>query len=335
MRRFASAFFAVCAFAAFVAACSSDDDGLSTCVPGQQIACACAGGAQGAQQCLANGTYGPCSACPDGGGACSVGCTTGTSCLAGTAATACGANGSACEGCAAGSVCVAVAGGGTCQAVAVDGGFDGGSDAGGGCVPADLTGFTPPPYVPPTGYRQGVCTPELMASFYSACVDADAQVGACSSTFGSLASAENQACAACLITSASAAAHGPLVDRIDSITVNLGGCLALTGGAAGEQCAQKMQAFDACVAAACAANCPISDSASYSARANCQKAAALGGCASYGVDANTCQNELMTVGASSDGGADYTPSDCYAWAASNVSTFADIYNAVAPVFCGP
>ncbi|MBX7078051.1 MAG: hypothetical protein K1X88_02620 [Nannocystaceae bacterium] len=42
-------------------------EGMQNCVPGQQIACACPGGSDGAQACLPDGGgYGPCE-CPDDG----------------------------------------------------------------------------------------------------------------------------------------------------------------------------------------------------------------------------------------------------------------------------
>lgn len=41
----------------------------SACVPGEQIACACVGGAQGIQVCTSDGSaYGPCMGCPGMGG---------------------------------------------------------------------------------------------------------------------------------------------------------------------------------------------------------------------------------------------------------------------------
>src|SRR5829696_1971433 len=44
---------------------STEDGGATPCAPGQQIACACPGGSQGAQVCRGDGAgYEPCD-CPD------------------------------------------------------------------------------------------------------------------------------------------------------------------------------------------------------------------------------------------------------------------------------
>lgn len=48
-----------CLLAAIAAGCQSET--AATCVPGQAIACACAGGLVGAQACRPDQTYGPCS----------------------------------------------------------------------------------------------------------------------------------------------------------------------------------------------------------------------------------------------------------------------------------
>lgn len=54
------------AFALVFAACSADPVPLQTCSPGVQTACACPGGAQGAQRCNDTGSaFGVCD-CPDG-----------------------------------------------------------------------------------------------------------------------------------------------------------------------------------------------------------------------------------------------------------------------------
>lgn len=71
---------ALAALGAAVISCSSDPDQFvvreTVCVPGQQVACACPGGYQGAQACLDDGSgyaacqcaYGGCTAAPDCGG---------------------------------------------------------------------------------------------------------------------------------------------------------------------------------------------------------------------------------------------------------------------------
>ncbi len=54
------------------ASASTGGDGPQNCVPGQQIACACPGGTDGAQACLPDGGgYGPCE-CPDDSGSSGV-----------------------------------------------------------------------------------------------------------------------------------------------------------------------------------------------------------------------------------------------------------------------
>lgn len=63
----------------------SSGSGDIVCIPGRQVACACPGGAQGAQACNADGkSYGPCF-CPSGTGG--VGGASGSAGVAGTAGT--------------------------------------------------------------------------------------------------------------------------------------------------------------------------------------------------------------------------------------------------------
>jgi hypothetical protein len=95
--------------------------------------------------------------------------------------------------------------------------------------------------------------------------------------------------------------------------------MVLAGGTSGAKCARSYHAWEVCDDAACGANCPITDQASYQLYAACVNEASMGGCQRYAAAAS-CANTLA------DGGA----SVCF-----QGQTFEDYYLAIAPLFCGP
>jgi hypothetical protein len=114
--------------------------GEKPCAPGQQIECACPGGAKGAQQCRADGSgYGECTGCPGTttgtGGTGGATSSTGTGGHGGCAADTntdvlnCGACGHACSTANGIPLCT----GGVCQIACAAGFDDCNHDAGDGC----------------------------------------------------------------------------------------------------------------------------------------------------------------------------------------------------------
>jgi hypothetical protein len=96
--------------------------------------------------------------------------------------------------------------------------------------------------------------------------------------------------------------------------------MELEDGAAGHVCAIELQADEACADAACGANCPVTDDASFQLYLACIQQANAGGCSFYASQSNRC------TAAESDGGA----SICF-----RSQSFQDLYLAIAPLFCGP
>jgi hypothetical protein len=186
------------------------------------------------------------------------------------------------------------------------------------CMPADVTTFSPQPYVHAATGHQGVCTPTQIQAFYDDCLASSATQQTCSPFSGGNATTENRACAACLVSRDSDPKFGALVEHKGIISVNVPGCMELTDPIGGLMCAKAYQAADACERAACSANCPVTDDASFQLYLACVSQAAMGGCASF-ASALTC------TAVEADSGA----SICFSG-----QTFSDLYLSVAAVFCG-
>jgi len=186
------------------------------------------------------------------------------------------------------------------------------------CTPADVTTFAPQPYVHAKDAHQGACTDAQIHAFYDDCLAPTATQQTCAPFSGSSASTENKACAACIVSRDSDPKLGPLVEHKGTISVNVAGCMEIADPANGLACAKAYQAADACERAACSANCPVTDEASFQLYLACVSDAAKTGCASF-------TSALACVSAEADAGA----SACFAG-----QTFADSYLAVAPIFCG-
>jgi hypothetical protein len=202
------------------------------------------------------------------------------------------------------------------------GGADASFDAS-SCHPGDVQAFvwSYRPAVPP----QAACRPDAVQPgafiagdpieiFYDDCFGPHKSALACSAF--ATASPAYAACAACIETSAAASSYGPLiVDAADGVVrANVGGCIELTAPLA-LSCAKAAQAQQGCEAAACAANCPVTDSASLDAYDECANQAAAGGCAGLTTAAGCVDAQAVSL-------------------ASCLSTsFHDFYFAVVPLFC--
>lgn len=189
------------------------------------------------------------------------------------------------------------------------------------CKPGDVSTFSAPAYKPAAA-KAGACTPALIDSFFTNCLDEAAPQNGCATNFGSGASAANKACSACLITQDTAAKYGALVDHGDTVSVNIPGCMELKGN---RTCAESVQKNDACQELACRANCPVTDNTTLRQYSQCQQQASAGGCKTYAEAETACSD------ASADGGAG---NECWAWLSNTNAAFKDIYLTVAPIFCG-
>jgi hypothetical protein len=186
--------------------------------------------------------------------------------------------------------------------VAFDGGpHDGGPDASSGdaanpnpisCSPGDVSEFTPV-WKKPIVHAQA-CSSKQITDFYADCLDPNASQESCG-RFGDNGTTEDQVCAACLITSPTAAQYGAVIAKQELVELNVGGCLAIEQGAVvdGAGCGGPFEADTQCGDAACASNCPIGqDDASFKAYQNCVTAADLGGCNRYAKKVKDCLDGL-------------------------------------------
>jgi hypothetical protein len=179
------------------------------------------------------------------------------------------------------------------------------------CPPlTNLDGFTPT-YKPPAAH-QNACSQANIDNFRDFCLGTGNQA-ACQSF---LATAAGKTCANCILTPATAATLGPLIDHTAQgyVTVNTAGCIALEQG--NDTCAKATDALSQCDDAACV-NCKITDDASLAAFNECTSLAETQVCASYVAPA-ACANALVDAGV--------CPS-------ANSGDFTSQYNAVVPIFC--
>lgn len=177
------------------------------------------------------------------------------------------------------------------------------------CDPLDMSGWSPPAYVPPR--RAASCTATEIANYYDQCLfgsDCEAFVGSGSSS----------PCGTCLAPSAySDASHGPLLLAQSAPSYiylsNTSGCIDLMGEPA---CGAKIQAADSCARAACGTPCTAGGLLHFEAYQDCMIAARSTVCVEY-EKAATCIVDPTHAAACR--GAD--------------SSFRSLYVALADVFC--
>lgn len=189
------------------------------------------------------------------------------------------------------------------------------------CVPADVSTFQPPTYVPASGASQGKCTPAQITTFYDDCLAPNSTQTTCAPFNGATATPENKACYVCIITRDTDTKYGPVVEHKGVVSVNIPGCMELRDGSAGLVCAKAYQAADGCSRAACAANCPVIDDASFQLYLACVQQASANGCKSYqqGAACAASKSDSGTTGAGI----------CF-----RGQSFHDLYDSVVPIFCG-
>jgi hypothetical protein len=185
------------------------------------------------------------------------------------------------------------------------------------CHPGDVSTYVAPPYRPAL-VSPGACGPLGQGSgiqqFYTECLGTSATPTQCVSY--SLAYAS---CAACMVTPGTADRYGPYVDVGGALLPNVAGCIELVDSSPDAlACAKALQAQAGCERAACAANCPVYDSASLAAYHACAAAADEGGCQVFAVS-------TVCAGVQGDAGP----------AALCFGSSQDFFNVAAPFFCGP
>ena len=238
---------------ALTASCGSDgsESEAGNCTPGRSVECTGPSGCSGYQECKDDGSgYADCI-CGNG----PEGTETGGNATGGTSATA-------------GS-------GGNAAGIAAGGAGASADDGPGSCMPADMSDWTAPPYVPARP-AQEVCTVAQVEDY----ITNSCHFGGCADYE---AGGELEACGECLAPSASdATAHGSMVEltvgTLTSVETNSAGCVELAGQA---DCAAHVQALDACAREACLRTCSPRDSSEYNLYSACKAAARSGPCADY------------------------------------------------------
>lgn len=194
------------------------------------------------------------------------------------------------------------------------------TDGGGGgdCKPGDVASFEPTwkAPVPPSAK----CTQAQIDALLDCLLDENADQTACKTI---TADKNNKDCGACLLTPSSAAKYGPVISADGLVSVNLAGCIAIKeGDLSANGCGAKFQALNQCGDEACAANCPVTDDASFAAYQKCTQAAEAGACSKFAGDA-ACIDDLVKEGGAAE--------DCDLQSAGS---FIDNAKKYAGIFCG-
>jgi hypothetical protein len=195
------------------------------------------------------------------------------------------------------------------------------SAVGTSCHPGNVETFVPGAYRHATPAGQGACVSEdggadPIQAYYDACIGPSMSKGACD-----VFAVSDPACAACIVSSESATAYGPLVLANGFLQANVAGCVEVEDPS-NLSCAQAQQALSDCELAACSANCPVTDQTSLVAYEQCAGQADAVGCQAYYLAAECLLAEVEAgVPANSE-------------SACLPSTFEKFYAAIVPLFCG-
>jgi hypothetical protein len=183
------------------------------------------------------------------------------------------------------------------------------------CHPGSGEFFMPGKYRPATGLYQNKCTAEGMVAYYRACLGPSATTAKCAAQRDADAAA-GAACVDCIITPDTAPYYGPIVQHMEVAQENVAGCIELLDPG-NTKCASNVQQSVACDVAACSANCPVKDQATFADYSNCVTQADTSVCGMYSKAADC-------VYAEADGGP---ASRCLQ------GTFEAFYDLVVPIFC--
>ena len=199
-----------------------------------------------------------------------------------------------------------------------------GADASGGmptpsaCTPADMSGFQPT-WTPPQTWKQGVCTTQQTAAFYTACLASPIVKATCDAYVQA-----NGTCAACLQSTETDSKWGAVVwhDEMRFWTVNVAGCLSYVfADASAGSCAAAYEGAVQCRQKACDA-CWTNTANTFTQFSQCESEAAKTQCSTIDQTLSSRCGDLTMAPASA----------CVPPAGS---TTKDAYNLVAIDFCGP
>jgi hypothetical protein len=195
---------------------------------------------------------------------------------------------------------------------------DGGGDASASkCpVPANLSSWTPPPYVP-AKFAPGACAASDITGYDAACLDASTKTQAGCMAFQTA----HAACTSCINSKSTDPSWGPLIAFGQVITFNLGGCLELVAPSE-TTCALAQEVSAECPHAACDTVCPVppGDPSAFTQWQDCTKTAGAGACAKYQTVANCIKTDPLAVGTLCN-----PPS---------TATTDSLFLEIVPVFCG-
>jgi hypothetical protein len=201
-----------------------------------------------------------------------------------------------------------------------DAATDAPSDAPPACSPAPLGSWMPPPYAHAASPRPSACPPSFIVSYYEDCLGPNASNSGCNATWYTGADLPHATCVACLVTKSTSTQWGPIIDYGGgTLSMNVAGCIELLDPQRAS-CAMAVQQADECPHQACDTACPVNpnDQESFTKWQSCQVYADQNECSTF-EQAGQCE-----------GSEDAGPA-----AACVVGmSFQDLYNAIAPVFCG-
>jgi hypothetical protein len=189
--------------------------------------------------------------------------------------------------------------------------------------PGDVTGFTPPAYVPPH-QMLGACKSSDFQTISDGCF----ATGHTKATCDAAKATVGTTCTGCIFSDHTATSWGPVVRSASGsvIYANLSGCMDLSYGSAGQACGAKEQGAIECEDKACGTVCPVmsGDMTSFQLYQACTNSSVMGtgGCSTFATAAATCEAALVP-----DGGAD----PC---ALRTAMAFTDFFAAIGPLFCG-
>jgi len=175
------------------------------------------------------------------------------------------------------------------------------------CTPQDISGFTPTALTPPVAKPAPLCTSTDITTYIDNCVN-PVNKTQCATVAAT--------CVPCLLTPASAAKAGALIEGSGFVRANLAGCLQDLGNIA---CATAIDVESQCVEAACPDSvCPVIDDPSLQLLNACTTAAAKTKCKTQSDAATACLNsDAASIATCTSGTA-----------------FRDSFIAVATVMCG-
>jgi hypothetical protein len=188
------------------------------------------------------------------------------------------------------------------------------------CKPAASSSFTPT-WQKPTAFAQGACSTAQIDGFYTACLAPPIDAATCTAFVSA-----NGACATCISSQETDAQGGPVIWHASNryYTMNIPGCIAnMDHDTSATGCGAAYQAVLQCKEAACS-TCFASQNGSFSNFSACEAQAGQGSCQKYGTALyNTCDAALHDAG-----------SPIAACIPPSTSTAKDVYDRIAPMFCG-